>query len=158
MVEGYCLLPESQGTVSKGQPLSFKCRRQFKYICRIKGQIHDTKRALGGLQTVYSCSVLYHPQTNSLRQCAINGKRVIIMNVSEISRIIEMAWEDRTPFEAIHAAYGLSESQVIKLMRQEIKPRSFQIWRKRVAGRRTKHLSRRDFTVGKFRCPTQKMR
>ena len=57
--------------------------------------------------------MLYHPQVNSFRQCAINGKKVIIMNVSEISRIIEMAWEDRTPFEAIHAAYGLSEPQVI---------------------------------------------
>ncbi|MEH6609827.1 MAG: TIGR03643 family protein [Halioglobus sp.] len=82
----------------------------------------------------------------------------MIMDASDSSRIIEMAWEDRTPFEAIQGAYGLSEPQVIKLMRQEMKPRSFQMWRKRVAGRRTKHLSQRGFTVGKFRCPTQKMR
>lgn len=80
------------------------------------------------------------------------------MDASEVSRIIEMAWEDRTPFEAIHSAYGLSEPQVLQLMRKEMQPRSFKMWRKRVAGRRTKHLSRRNFTVGKFRCPTQKMR
>jgi uncharacterized protein (TIGR03643 family) len=80
------------------------------------------------------------------------------MDSSDISRIVEMAWEDRTPFEAIHAAYGLTESDVIALMRRELKPRSFRLWRKRVSGRRTKHLSQRSFKVGKFRSPTQKMR
>ena len=86
------------------------------------------------------------------------GKLKNIMEPREIGRLIEMAWEDRTPFEAIQGAYGLTESQVIQLMRQEMQPRSFRLWRKRVSGRHTKHLSRRDFTVGKFRCPTQKMR
>ena len=76
----------------------------------------------------------------------------------DISRIIEMAWEDRTPFEAIHEDYGLSEKDVIKLMRSEMKASSFRMWRKRVAARKTKHLSRRSFAVGRFRCSTQKMR
>jgi uncharacterized protein (TIGR03643 family) len=80
------------------------------------------------------------------------------MKKSDISRIIEMAWEDRTPFEAIEASYGLSESQVVQLMRREMKPSSFRMWRKRVSGRRTKHRSRRGYAVGTFRCPTQKMR
>ena len=77
---------------------------------------------------------------------------------SDTSRIIEMAWEDRTPFEAIEALYGVSEPEVIALMRQELKPKSFRIWRKRVSGRKTKHRQLRGFEVGRFRCPTQKMR
>ena len=76
----------------------------------------------------------------------------------DISRIIEMAWEDRTPFEAIHEDYGLSEKEVIKLMRSEMKASSFRMWRERVTARKTKHLSRRSFMLGRFRCSTQKMR
>lgn len=56
-----------------------------------------------------------------------------------ISRIIEMAWEDRTPFEAIKAQFGLSEPQVKALMRRELKRSSYELWRKRVTGRITKH-------------------
>ncbi len=76
----------------------------------------------------------------------------------DISRIIEMAWEDRTPFEAIYEDYGLSEKEVIKLMRSEMQASSFRMWRERVTARKTKHLLRRSFTVGRFRCSTQKMR
>ena len=57
----------------------------------------------------------------------------------EIDRIIEMAWEDRTTFDAIQAQYGLSESEVIAVMRTELKPSTFRMWRKRVTGRKTKH-------------------
>ena len=57
----------------------------------------------------------------------------------ELDRIIEMAWEDRTTFEAIHYQFGLSEQEVIELMRQSIKSSSFRMWRKRVSGRKTKH-------------------
>ena len=76
----------------------------------------------------------------------------------DISRIIEMAWEDRTPFEAIQEDYGLSEKDVIKLMRSEMKASSFRMWRERVTARKTKHLSKRSFTVGRFRCSKEKMR
>ena len=62
---------------------------------------------------------------------------------ADISRIIEMAWEDRTPFEAIEAQFGLNESAVIDLMRREMKPSSFRMWRKRMAGRATKHAALR---------------
>jgi uncharacterized protein (TIGR03643 family) len=58
---------------------------------------------------------------------------------ADVSRIIEMAWEDRTPFDAISAAYKISEADVIKLMRQRLKRSSFEMWRKRVSGRATKH-------------------
>ena len=57
----------------------------------------------------------------------------------ELDRIIEMAWEDRTTFEAIDYQFGLSEQEVIELMRQEMKASSFRMWRKRVSGRKTKH-------------------
>ena len=55
------------------------------------------------------------------------------------SRVIEMAWQDRTPFEAIEAAYGLTEKAVMKLIRAELKTGSFRLWRKRVTGLKTKH-------------------
>ena len=60
---------------------------------------------------------------------------------SEVSRVIEMAWEDKIPFEAIDQEYNLSESDVIALMRKNLKSSSFKLWRKRVSGRKTKHLS-----------------
>ncbi|MFY8064653.1 MAG: TIGR03643 family protein, partial [Usitatibacteraceae bacterium] len=59
-------------------------------------------------------------------------------------RVIQMAWEDRTPFEAIEAQFGLKESDVIRLMRSNLKRQSFELWRKRVNGRRTKHVALRD--------------
>ncbi len=61
----------------------------------------------------------------------------------DISRIVEMAWEDRTAFEAIAAQFGLNEAAVIDLMRSHMKPSSFRMWRKRMAGRATKHVALR---------------
>jgi uncharacterized protein (TIGR03643 family) len=73
-----------------------------------------------------------------------------------IDRILEMAWEDRTPFEAIALQFGLQEPQVIELMRQQMQESSFKMWRKRVSGRKTKHLKQRDFISGRFRSDNQK--
>lgn len=73
-----------------------------------------------------------------------------------IDRIIEMAWEDRTAFEAIEEQFGLQEKQVIALMRREMKASSFQMWRKRVTGRKSKHLQRREFVAGRFKSDNQK--
>jgi uncharacterized protein (TIGR03643 family) len=73
---------------------------------------------------------------------------------SEVSRVIEMAWEDRTPFEAIEGLFKLNESAVISLMRRTMKPRSFRLWRKRVTGRKTKHLQLRSPDVSRGYCPT----
>jgi uncharacterized protein (TIGR03643 family) len=77
------------------------------------------------------------------------------LNSADISRIIEMAWEDRTPFEAILQLYGLPEQQVIKLMRLEMKPGSFRLWRARVSGRKTKHHALRNPNISRAYCPTQ---
>lgn len=73
-----------------------------------------------------------------------------------IDRIIEMAWEDRTPFEAIELQFGLTEPQVIALMRREMQASSFRMWRERVSGRRTKHAEKRDFGAGRFKSQNQK--
>ena len=70
------------------------------------------------------------------------------LNSIIVDRIIEMAWEDRTPFEAIKFQFKLDEKQVIELMRKEMKPKSFKLWRKRVQGRKTKHQKLRTFEKG----------
>lgn len=77
------------------------------------------------------------------------------LDKASISRIIEMAWEDRTPFEAIEVNYNLCEKEVIALLRRELKPGSFRAWRKRVEGRKTKHRSLRSSSVMRGYCPTQ---
>lgn len=77
------------------------------------------------------------------------------LSESEVSRIIEMAWEDRTPFEAIEEQFGLQEKQVISFMRSQLKPSSFRLWRKRVSGRNTKHRKLRPTEVSRGYCPTQ---
>ncbi|MFN7627276.1 MAG: TIGR03643 family protein [Pirellula sp.] len=74
----------------------------------------------------------------------------------ELDRIIQMAWEDRTSFDAIREQFGLTPGQVIALMRRELKPASFRLWRARTAGRKTKHVALRGFQYGRFRCPDQK--
>lgn len=73
----------------------------------------------------------------------------------DISRIIEMAWEDRTPFEAIEKLYQLDEKHVIKLMRKTLKSSSFRMWRKRVSGRKTKHGKLRSPAISRGYCPSQ---
>jgi uncharacterized protein (TIGR03643 family) len=75
----------------------------------------------------------------------------------EIDRIIEMAWEDRTPFEAITFQFGISESEVIVLMRKELKRSSFNLWRKRVnTGVSQKHLKKRNPEIDRFKCSRQR--
>lgn len=77
------------------------------------------------------------------------------LNEVDRSRVIEMAWEDRTPFEAIERLFGLRESDVITFMRLHLKPPSFRLWRARVTGRATKHASLRSVEVMRAYCPTQ---
>lgn len=78
------------------------------------------------------------------------------LTIREIDRIIEMAWEDRTTFDAIAFQFGLKEQEVINLMRREMKASSFKLWRKRVQGRATKHQKLRPFEKGRFKCSRQK--
>lgn len=77
-------------------------------------------------------------------------------NECELDRIIEMAWEDRTPFEAIAFQFGISEQETIEIMRREMKPSSFRMWRKRVQGRSTKHQKLRNTEVDRFKCSRQR--
>jgi len=74
----------------------------------------------------------------------------------DIDRIIQMAWEDRTSFDSIRSQFGLNPGEVIKLMRLQLSSRSFKLWRKRTAGRRTKHQALRNFRMGRFRAPGQR--
>ena len=93
---------------------------------------------------------MHFPSNSALQQMA----KPFIDSASH-SRIIEMAWEDRTPFEAIQHVYGLSEAEVIRLMRRSLKTKAFKNWRQRVSGRSTKHLSLRDPSVSRGYCATQ---
>ena len=80
------------------------------------------------------------------------------LDLATLDRVIQMAWEDRTPFDAIELQFGLSESDVVVLMRKNMKRSSFQMWRKRVAGRSTKHRLLRTAEVTRFRSDDQRNR
>ena len=83
-------------------------------------------------------------------------KKKLELNEIQIDRVIEMAWEDRTPFDAILMQFGLKEQDVITLMRTEMKASSFKMWRARVQGRKTKHGKSRSETVDRFKCTRQR--
>ena len=81
------------------------------------------------------------------------------MNQRDLDRIIEMAWEDRTPFDAILLQFGINEGDVIKLMRNNLKSSSLKLWRKRVQGRKTKHKKLIHYTESvtpRFKCKMQR--
>jgi uncharacterized protein (TIGR03643 family) len=79
-----------------------------------------------------------------------------MLNLAQIDRVIEMAWEDRTPFEAIQYQFSLAEKEVIALMRKELKRSSFKLWRTRVnSGTSQKHLQKRNAEISRFRCSRQ---
>lgn len=80
------------------------------------------------------------------------------LDLATLDRVIQMAWEDRTPFDAIALQFGLNESNVVALMRKHMKRSSFQMWRKRVAGRSTKHRMLRTLDVTRFRSDDQRSR
>lgn len=85
----------------------------------------------------------------------LKGK-LIFMEARDLDRIIEMAWEDRTPFEAIKVQFGFSEAEVIALMRRELKLSSFKLWRKRVnSGVSQKHAQKRNKEIDRFKCTRQ---
>ena len=94
-------------------------------------------------------------QSNEFIAQVTNDAGDRVLDDAQVSRVIEMAWEDRTPFGAIEHSYGLTESDVIKLMRQTLKPSSFKLWRERVSNRATKHEAKRGFEVGRAYCKTQ---
>ena len=79
------------------------------------------------------------------------------MTIEDQDRIIEMAWEDRTPFEAIFTQFGVTEAEVITIMRRALKRTSFNLWRKRVnSGISKKHIAKRDPDISRFKCSRQR--
>jgi uncharacterized protein (TIGR03643 family) len=80
----------------------------------------------------------------------------IILDEIAIDRIIEMAWEDRTPFDAIQFQFGLAEADVKVLMKKELKFSSYKLWRKRVENCKTKHLAKRVEGIDRFKCTMQR--
>lgn len=78
------------------------------------------------------------------------------LSLQDIDRIIEMAWEDRTPFDAIFNQFGLREDDVKALMKRELHPNNWRKWRARVQGRITKHLALRDPEMSRFKCSMQR--
>lgn len=123
----------------------------------------DMDAALKNKQRDPTSTNLNNPQNHAVKSspaiaviaASINDMTNHALEESQVSRVIEMAWEDRTPFEAIEHSYGLNESGVITLMRQALKPSSFRLWRQRVSSRATKHEAMRGFTVGRAYCKTQ---
>jgi uncharacterized protein (TIGR03643 family) len=78
------------------------------------------------------------------------------LSSEDIDRIIQMAWEDRTPFEAIESQFGLKQADVIRFMRTELKSSSFKLWRTRTNGQQTKHTKLRSDKIDRFKCSWQK--
>lgn len=107
----------------------------------------ETKRF--GYTSHYGCKV----------KDIMNARKIIKkkrLSQRDIDRIVQMAWEDRTPFGAIEDQFGVREDQVIKLMRYEMKPSSFRMWRQRVQGRPTKHRQKRNFKEGRHHADRQR--
>lgn len=117
----------------------------------------DMKAALKNNQHADISTESNDRQTRSdeLIATVVNESGDKVLDDAQISRVIEMAWEDRTPFAAIEHSYSLNEAGVIKLMRQTLKPSSFRLWRQRVSNRATKHQAKRGFDVGRAYCKTQ---
>jgi len=117
------------------------------------------KKCLPTIAIVTDMTDMMPPQrTTAATEPAIDDATTDIqigLGAADHSRVIEMAWEDRTPFEAIERLYGLTEGDVIRLMRRSLKPKAFKNWRQRVSGRVTKHGARRDPSVSRGYCATQ---
>ena len=87
-------------------------------------------------------------------QVILEGKKEL--SVLEVDRVIEMAWEDRTPFEAIYYQFGLKESDVKALMKKQLKFSSYKLWRSRVEACKTKHIKKRVVGIDRFKCNLQR--
>ena len=77
------------------------------------------------------------------------------MDQDSLNRIIEMAWEDRTPFDVIYKEFDITQNELELLMRNNLKPSSFKLWRKRVSGRKTKHIEKRSNQIDRHKCDRQ---
>lgn len=99
---------------------------------------------------------MHEKETFSYTESLINMTKSKELTEVEIDRIIEMAWEDRTPFDAIQVQFGISEGETIEIMRRNMKRSSFNMWRARVQGRSTKHLKKCPEEMNTFRSRMQR--
>ncbi len=90
-----------------------------------------------------------------IRQHKVTSKTMLFTDV-DIDRVIEMAWEDRTPFDAIEFQFGLKEADVKELMKKNLKLGSYKLWRKRVHNCNTKHVAKRSVDITRFKCSLQR--
>jgi uncharacterized protein (TIGR03643 family) len=103
------------------------------------------------------CEILQRKVQNEQTKIKLKMTTPATLNIVDKDRIIEMAWEDRTTFEAIELQFGLKQQDVIKLMRHELKSSSFKLWRERTKGRPTKHGALRNDDIGRFKCSRQRI-
>ena len=101
-----------------------------------------------------NAAILAELSTNSVAKIALETP--VTFSERDVDRIIQMAWEERTPFEAIELQFGLKEKQVIEFMRANSKLSSFKMWRKRMTARKTKHQLLRNATIDRFKCTMQR--
>ena len=115
-------------------------------------------RCDGGCKESAKYGLRYNPRQSPWHDANAQETALTTSDLSSeaIDRIIQMAWEDRTAFDAINAQFGVSEAEVIKLMRKHLKRSSFELWRARVTGRKTKHQSLRSDAVTRFKSSDQK--
>jgi uncharacterized protein (TIGR03643 family) len=123
-------------------------------VTQIKKDIWDNKISIGTIASQYGVDENTIASAISNQPSSDNKKDTL--TDLDIDRIIEMGWEDRTPFDAIEKQFGISEAQVIMLMRQHMKPSSFKMWRKRVTNRITKHSAKHAGVGTRFKCSLQK--
>ncbi len=106
------------------------------------------------MNTEFICQ--YSDLPSPLAYVAAKNEIISKPTEEEIDRIIEMAWEDRTPFDAIKMQFGLNEQAVRNLMRKELKASSYSRWRKRVEDCKTKHVKTRSSEINRFKCDRQR--
>ncbi len=101
-------------------------------------------------------SLAWHLLEQEKKEARLKQKENTVYKEGDIDRIIQMAWEDRTPFEAIEFQFGLKEKDVIEFMRKNSLPSSFRMWRKRMKTRKTKHTALNNNSINRFKCSRQK--
>lgn len=118
------------------------------------GKVKTTEAEIAHKISAKAITLLSEEQEK--RSTKLSGKSLKHLTAIEINRIIEMAWEDRTPFDAISFQFGLSEEQVKQLMKKELRFSSYKLWRQRVEACKTKHVAKRVDAINRFKCSRQK--
>lgn len=114
----------------------------------------ERSRPLLRMSCAYMLRNYKKEQTREAKDCCIY--MLAALSERDVDRIIEMAWEDRTSFDAIFRQFGLREQEVIALMRRELKPSSWRLWRERAKKVSNKHEAKRSDEIDRFKCSRQR--